>query len=300
MDIEHLQYFVEIVNSELNLSAASRKLCISQPALSAIIRNFEGEERTSLFERYNGRLQALTPSGEIFYKNAVLITENYQNMIHELRESSRHYKGKIKIGIPPLILGVSFAELLPRMILENPDIEFEIIEMGAYELKNMLTSKNLNFAVLLDPIEVCPGSTEKHTLIRSELTAYMCEDHPLAQNERIRWQDLDQMPMAIFNSTFMINHHLLDKFRTQGVAPDIRITSSCWDYLLLSTKNTDLITVLPAPTRGLVPVAGTVERPFDDPIPWTVVLHQPKKPRYNHLEKHVLTSIVNYFHPPQG
>lgn len=43
MDITQLKYFVCIVESDYNLSAASKKLHISQPALTQYIRKFEDE-----------------------------------------------------------------------------------------------------------------------------------------------------------------------------------------------------------------------------------------------------------------
>ncbi len=50
MDIRQLKiYFIEIVNCNFNLSTASDKLCISQPALSMGINKFEKNERTEPF-----------------------------------------------------------------------------------------------------------------------------------------------------------------------------------------------------------------------------------------------------------
>lgn len=51
MDIEHLKYFVVVVNNSFNLSDASKKLHVSQPALSKYILKFESEEGVNLFHR---------------------------------------------------------------------------------------------------------------------------------------------------------------------------------------------------------------------------------------------------------
>ena len=295
MDIRYLEYFIEVVHSNLNLSAASKKLCVSQPVLSARIKHIEQDEKITLFERYDGRLQKLTPSGETFYRNAVLIVQQYQDMLHDLRESARTYKGKVKIGIPPLILGVGFSELLPKLILSNPEIEFEIIEQGGFELKKLLLSKSLDFAVLLASTDLSPAITNTFTLVNSELVLYCNRENPLAQHEQLRWDDLSAQPLAIFNENFLIYHHLMDKFRAEHVHPCICVQSSCWDFLLLSTKSNDIVTILPAQIGNLFNVPNIVERPFEDPIPWKVLLHQPKKSRYSPAEKLVTKAIVNHF-----
>jgi len=296
MDIKQLEYFVEIVNSKCNLSIASKKLHISQPALSSIIRNFEAEENIRLFERYNGRLQNLTHSGEIFYKNALLILENYQTMLRDLRETSVQYKGKVKIGIPPFILSVAFSDILPAMILDHPDIEFEIVEQGAFELQKALIAKNLDFAVLLQPVEMNhKGAMNEYLLAKSELTAFMHMDTPLAQYKKIAWSQLHDQPIAIFNDSFLIHHHLMNQFNIHAIRPKISITSSCWDFLMLSVRNSNFVTILPSTVSNLFQIPNIVERPFQDPIPWKVALYQAKKSRYSRVEKYVLEMILDHF-----
>jgi len=297
LDIKNLECFVEIVNSKYSLSAAAKKLGISQPALSYMIKNFETEENILLFERYNGRLQNLTPSGEVFYQHAILVLENYQSMMDEMRKVSAQHKGRIKIGIPPLILGVALADIISGMIIDHPDIAFEIIELGAYELKQSLLSKKLDFAILLQPTDISDDTITEHLLTQCELSAFMNVDNPLAKEEKLHWSQLDGQLLAIFNNTFMIHHQLTSRFEAEQIHPIIPITSSCWDYLLLSTKNSGLVTILPSPIGELIQTSDIVEVPFHDPIPWMIVLCQVKKNRYRHLEKYVLDTIVSYFRP---
>jgi len=295
LDIKNLECFVEIVNSKYSLSAASKKLGISQPALSYMIKNFEIEENILLFERYNGRLQSLTPSGEVFYQNAILVLESHQTMMDEMREVSVRHKGKIKIGIPPLILGVALADVISSMIIDHPDVTFDIVELGAYELKKTLLSKKLDFAILLKPTEIGTDAVDEYLLMQSELSAFMSADHPLAKSEKLHWDQLNGQSLAIFDDTFMIHHQLIKRFQMEHVVPKIPIMSSCWDYLFLSTKNADLITILPSPIRNLMKTEEIVEIPFHNPIPWQIALCQIKKDRPRHLEKYVLETIIRYF-----
>lgn len=68
-------------------------------------------------------------------------------MFLKLHDHSKGLKGSINIGIPPLILSVVFSEVMPKLILENPGIQFNLKEIGAYQLKmnyswEMLTSQS--------------------------------------------------------------------------------------------------------------------------------------------------------------
>ena len=295
MDIKHLQYFIEIVNCNFNLSLASKKLMVSQPALSQVIRSFELNENLQLFERYHRRLQGLTPSGKILYKHALVLTENYNHMLEDLRKSSASIKGKIKIGIPPLVLGTVFSKIIPTMIMENPDINFEIIEAGAFELRRDLSTKKLDLAILLFSPEYESSDMNEYFLIENELTAFMSKSNHLAVKEKLNWSDLHNQTLAIFDNSFMIYHKLMEKFQKEGINPKISIMSANWDYLMMCVKKTDFITILPSSVKNIFWLDGISELRFNQPIPWRVTACQLKKPRYNEIEKYVLKTLRSHF-----
>ena len=299
MDIKHLEYFVEIVNCKFNLSAASKKLRVSQPALSQVVKSFEANENIQLFERYKGRLQNLTPSGKLFYRNALLLTENYRNMLEELRESAVKVRGKIRIGIPPLILGITFSEILPSIISNNPDIEIEIVEAGSIALEKALMSKSLDLAVLIQPIDIDPEIIDEYLIQESELCAFMSVDNPLAKKKKLNWSDLHNQVLALQDSSFKIYHKIKGRLDTENVQPKKIITSNSWDFSLMSTKRSNFITIFQLPIKDIFLLNDIVAVPFYEPIPWKVAVCQVKKKRYTQIEKFVLKAIIAHFVTPE-
>jgi len=295
MDIRYLEYFVEIINCKFNLSAASKKLKVSQPALSQVIKSFESGENIQLFERYKGRLQNLTPSGKVFYRNALLLTENYRNMLEELRESSVKIRGKIRIGIPPLILGITFSEILSTMISDNPEVEIEIIESGSMDLEQMLVSKSLDLAVLIQPTSIDNEIVEEFLIQESELSAFMSIDNPLAKKRRLSWCDLNNQTLALQDSSYALHHKIKNRLDEENVVLKKIITSKSWDFLLMSTKKSNFITIFQSPIKEIFSLSGIVAVPFIDPIPWQVAICQTRKKRYTQIEKFVLKTIITYF-----
>ena len=122
MDIKDLTYFIEIVKNNFNLTTTAKKLFISQPNLSQIIKQLEETENVLLFLREKGRLVGLTEIGKNFYANDTLVLNSYDNLINDLKIDSNSKRGKVKIGIPPLILGISLSEIIVKIITENPEI----------------------------------------------------------------------------------------------------------------------------------------------------------------------------------
>ena len=122
MDIKDLTYFIEIVKNNFNLTTTAKKLFISQPNLSQKIKQLEETENVLLFLREKGRLVGLTEIGKNFYANDTLVLNSYDNLINDLKIDSNSKRGKVKIGIPPLILGISLSEIIVKIITENPEI----------------------------------------------------------------------------------------------------------------------------------------------------------------------------------
>ncbi|MWN05398.1 LysR family transcriptional regulator [Gilliamella sp. Pas-s95] len=295
MDIRHLQYFVAIVKADFNLSLAAKRLYISQPALSQFIKQFEDSEKVDLFERYKGRLQGLTPTGELFYEQVKQLLLQYNSMLTAIREDAGQLKGKVRIGIPPLILGAVFSDIIADLIINHPNIEVEIIEKGAYELGRMFMVDELDFAILLDPTNINPSIIDEHLIQQSELSVFFHREHPLAEKEKLTWLDLNDQMLAIFEPSFMIHHKLMKKFSEYNIQPQKCTMSASWDFLLLLATNSKFLTILPSPILDIYSNHNIVERRFVDPIDWKVLLCHPKKDRYSKLHQYVFNYMLSYF-----
>ncbi|MGM9972984.1 MAG: LysR family transcriptional regulator [Clostridiaceae bacterium] len=295
MDIKQLKNFVEIVESDFNISETSKKIHISQPALSKMIINFEREENVQLFERSYGRLIGLTPAGENFYYNAIELLKQHEEMMEGLRHAAAEAKGKIKIGIPPLVLTVLFSEIIPKLILKYPNIQFEILEIGALELKKSLVLQEVDIAILLNPTDFNKTTIEKIIIADDDLCAFMSKDNKLANNKKLHWSDLNNENLAIFSESFMINNYLMRKFDSESVKPNIKLKSNSWDYLLYSTESNNLITILPSPMDSFAHYENLVKLEFYDPINWEVILCRYKKNRYSRIETLIHNELIEYF-----
>lgn len=295
MDIKQMHYFIAIVETDFNMSQASKILHISQPALSQTIAVLEKNENLTLFERAHGRLQTLTPAGEVLYQYAKEIIEKYDAMIEDLQQESSQLRGHLKIGIPPVVISVVFPEILPKLISTNPEIRFEIKEAGAVELKKDLLLQELPIVVLLRPTGLDVGTVEEVVIRRDTLSAFMSKGNPLAEKEKLEWKDLHNQPMAIFDSTYMIHHQLMNKFSSQQVKPQLYLQSASWDLLLNSTRNSNLITVLPTPVDYYYFSPDVVRKEFESPIYWEVVLCRRKQKRYSRVEDYVFNYMKDYY-----
>ena len=78
--------YIQTIANELNITRASERLFVSQPALSRFLKNVEKDLGTLLFERI-GKKMVLTPAGKVYVEKAreiIDLDSQMRNTIQEL------------------------------------------------------------------------------------------------------------------------------------------------------------------------------------------------------------------------
>ncbi|MBD7910741.1 LysR substrate-binding domain-containing protein [Clostridium cibarium] len=152
MDIKRLVYFVTIVE-EGNISAASKKLHISQPPLSNQLKVLEEKLGIKLMER-GSRNITLTEGGKLLYRRAKNIINLAEATKKELEDFENGVQGTLSLGT----VSSSGAILLSRRVIEfhekYPKISFHIHEGNTYELLELLTAGIIEMAIVRTPFNM--------------------------------------------------------------------------------------------------------------------------------------------------
>ena len=300
MNITQMEYLVEIVQSNFNITVASQKLYVSQSAISQFVKSFEDQNEIELFVRKNGRIVSLTPSGMKIYQSALLVLDKYYNLENTLKDESSQQKGTIKIGMHPTVLRLFFTKFIPRFILDNPDAYIEIVEAGTVELREMLIDQTIHAAILVDPTGLKNDDFEEYQLMRTEIVAFMDPNHKLSKKRLIKWKDLDHYPFVTYNEKDKVYHLVNKKLESQEAKSNLLFTSASWDYMIESVVDNKHIAILPTVYFGQfisrIEHIGVVEKRFEDPISYIPVLARPKKKVYAPVESFVFDSILENFH----
>lgn len=146
MDIRQLLYFTTIAE-EGSISAAAKKLHLSQPPLSYQMKLLEEELHLPLIER-SARGIALTEAGRVLYKRAQGILELSELTRKEMLAMASGFTGTLHIGT----VSSSGASLLgwriPAFHQKYPQIGFAIHEGNTFELMEMLESGLIELAIV--------------------------------------------------------------------------------------------------------------------------------------------------------
>lgn len=149
VDIRQLLYFTTIAE-EGSISAAAKKLHLSQPPLSYQMKLLEEELHLPLIER-SARGIALTEAGRVLYKRAQGILELSELTRKEMLAMASGFTGTLHIGT----VSSSGASLLgwriPAFHQKHPQIGFAIHEGNTFELMEMLESGLIELAIVRTP-----------------------------------------------------------------------------------------------------------------------------------------------------
>ena len=166
MNLHHLKYFLSIAE-EGSLSAASKKLLIGQPALSAQLKQFEQWLGLELFERQGKRL-VITPAGEYVRKYAKAIknleSELLANIGHANEKSVREVVIGVQESVPKSVIAKSMAK-----IRKVGPVRIQIIEGTGEELFKLMMESKIefiitNFRPMIDTKEIYYTSLGKETV----------------------------------------------------------------------------------------------------------------------------------------
>ena len=135
-----------------NISLASKKMLISQPAISRSIKKLEEELDVSLFYRtING--MSLTDKGKELYGYVEDAYNSIRTGERSMMESTNLYKGKLVVGAPSHIASFYLFDKLKQFHLDYPQIEISVISRSTADMIKQLENHKIDFIIDTSPIE---------------------------------------------------------------------------------------------------------------------------------------------------
>jgi DNA-binding transcriptional LysR family regulator len=186
LDARPYRAFIAVADTG-SFSRAAEMLHVSQPALSAQIKEFERRLGFALFAR-SSRSVALTPEGRLFVDRARrLVTEtDWANnaareiRTNQLRIGAAHYTGDI----------AERNAAIDGFLRHNPDVPVRVLRRSSPQLHEDLERGDIDVAILLDfadreDDEVDARGAAAWVLAERPLALWVPVAHPLAAAEEI-------------------------------------------------------------------------------------------------------------------
>lgn len=194
MEIRVLKYFLAVAQ-EGSLTAAARRLGITQPTLSRQLKELEDELGRQLYTRGSHHV-SLTADGLLLRKRAEEILEMAERTKSEFSAMGSTVAGDVLIGSGETFALKQITDLMAQIREEYPGIHFQIYSGNAEEVAERLEKGLLDFGVFVEPADI-----SRYNSIRLPVMdtwgLILRKDHPLAQKEHITREDLGDVPLIM-------------------------------------------------------------------------------------------------------
>ncbi len=220
MTLNQLKYAI-IVSKAKSMNEAAKKLFISQPSLSASIKELEEEIGIELFRRTNKGI-FITQNGEEFIRYARQVVEQYE-LIESKYIIKEKTKKKFSVSMQHYTFAVNaFVEMVKQFGMD--EYEFAIHETKTYDViedvKNfkseigILYTNTFNEHVLKKIFRDL--DIEFYEILKCSIFVYMWKGHPLANRKDIYMEELAEYPCLSFdqgiNNSFYFAEEVLSTY----------------------------------------------------------------------------------------
>lgn len=147
LSFEYYKTFCAVAESK-SITDASKKLFLSQPAISKTIKQLEQELNMSLFNRQHNGI-VLTPNGEFLYKYIKPIILKFDNTKNVLDSKMENEKVNIRIGASMTILRLYLVKYIKRFLEKYQYINIYIEENTNSNLITKLNEGAIDLAIII-------------------------------------------------------------------------------------------------------------------------------------------------------
>lgn len=234
--------YIYTIYQKGSFAKAAEALYLTQPALSISVQKAEARIGMPIFDR-NQKPLRLTAAGEIYIEKIKEILQIEKELQTRIQDLSDLTTGSIKIGASSYI----FSYILPPVLLEYqkryPGVQLDVLESGAYELKEMLLKKEIDLTFASRPAKE-PNFKNKFVFqdelvlavpisfpVNQGLASYAMTSKELLDSANLSSPAIDMRsfadtPFVLLKSSYDLRHRADQFFEAAGISPDIRMEAS--------------------------------------------------------------------------
>ncbi|MBM3368865.1 MAG: LysR family transcriptional regulator [Betaproteobacteria bacterium] len=264
MTLTELKYIVAVAE-ERHFGRAAERSFVSQPSLSASVKNLEEELGVTLFER-GKRGVFLTEAGDRIVEQARRALAEAGRVKLVARQGRDPLKGTLRLGIIHTIAPYLLPGLVAALRRLAPEMPLDVEENITATLDRMLRAGELDAVVLALPYEA-PG-VDVLPLFEENFEVVVPAKHALAKRKSVAVEDLDAGELLLLPVGHCFRDQVLDACTEFSRPPEPGRQGNSLETLRSMVASGLGVTVLPATaltTRHASPLVKAV--PFSNPRP---------------------------------
>ena len=179
MTIRHLKVFTAVADAG-GMSAAAKRLHVSQPTVSQAIAELEKYYGIKLFERLSQKLY-LTKEGELMLSFSRHILDSFEQMEEAMDQAAK--KPNLRIGCSVTVGTCLINDILDRAGAEMPHVLFRVVVANSSDIERAILSNEVDLGIV-------EGILESSELLvtpvcEDELVVVCGSSHPLVKEKTV-------------------------------------------------------------------------------------------------------------------
>ncbi len=264
MEIRQLEAFAAVMTTG-SITAAGRLLGRSQPVITRLIQDLEGELGVTLFARSGPRVSPTEP-GFLLYEEVERTLAGLAQIRRLAAELARGEDRPLRVAATAALA----AGLLPQA-LAMPGVAAQAAQVRI----DSLFPEKVVHAVLTGAAEIGVTSlplehrgVTVHWIGEAPCVAAMRADDPLADRPDIALADLRERRIVAMHNPYRLRRRLDEAFAQAGIRPEAMIdTNTSFHALTAVRAGLGVAIIEPVTARG-VPLTDIAVRPVDVEIPF--------------------------------
>lgn len=242
LDIKHFRFLIALTR-EKHFGRAANACFVSQPTLSARIRQLEDDLGILIVERGSHAYKGLTPEGERVLHWAKRIVGDVDAMRQDVSAMQNELSGTMTIGVIPSALALAPLVTLP-FHEAHPGVAIKVLSRSSIEIQRGLDNIDFDAGITyidnepLKNVRELPLYVERYVLVVREGSA-------LASKSTISWREASGIPLCLLTND-MQNRRIINRaFQDIGETVEPAFETNSIVNLVTHVRLGPVATILP-------------------------------------------------------
>jgi DNA-binding transcriptional LysR family regulator len=228
MDIEQLNYFIEVADCG-SFSEAAARLFTTQSSVSKRIHALETELSVELFDRSRRQIQ-LTEAGTVALADARSLVKAYRQMMHSVEVYRQRSAQQLRIASIPVMAQYGLTGLVAQFSDCHSEINLSIREIEGIDIVQCLKKQEFDLAFMRT--EHMDDSLACVPIVIDHLSVVLSADHPLAHYRQLSLRQLSGEAFLLLNQWTLLYDVCIHACEQAGFTPNVTYTGTRMETIL--------------------------------------------------------------------
>ena len=251
LELKQLRY-LQAVYRYKNFTRASEVCFVSQPAISAAVTALEKELDVKLVNRSPKRVD--------------FTVQDAENAMQAYSEAGNN---KLHLGVSPTLATQLLPQIYQTFLSKWPKASVYIREGSQKVQMKLLDTEMMDLVYNALPEKIDSTKYQVIPITKVEIRLIMSPDHPLAKYDKISFDMLRGVPMAMLNDTAFIRQVMDAEFDRHGIIPNIVSFHEqiiCMFNMVKMANFVSCVNADPGCETSSLTDDSLIYRPFEEPV----------------------------------